>query len=290
MAEKRAMIFGKKVLPKYQTLLEKRLKAFVVASSFNIKYFDITPFGLEILPENIINPLRTDSQYFLGLLQTLDRKSFGAEGLNAPKWLFYDCAEFPGGIFGFGIPSNELSLQARQVMEVDKDYQGLVPMSMLIAIPMIEPGVWMSHTLSSLNLALPEEKLFGLGALTKTMAVKVFRTRKLYGATQWNNLSIYIHVKFGSLKLITAYTPAHSLENTFTYCVDINDAVLTRILTNDSPTRNVPYNFFLKVDDIDHMKKLQHNIEEKKAEYWITGPPCKRDNTYLIPIREIPHS
>lgn len=283
------MIFQEKLMPKYGALLD-RLKAFVVASSINLKYFDITPFGLKIAAENIINPLRTDSQPFLSLLQVLDRKAFGsgeAGELTAPKWLFYDCAEFPGGIFGFGFQGKESSLQAKQLMGLDKDYRGLVPISMLITIPMIEPGVWMSHTLSSLSQALPGEGLAGLGALTKTLAIKVFRVRMLYGATQWDNPSVYIHAKFGPLKLITAYTPAHSLENTFTYCVDINDEVLIRILTDDSP-RTSDYSFFLAVDDIAKMKEMQGQIEEHKAEYWIAGPPCRKDNKAFVPIKMIP--
>lgn len=280
------MIFQEKLLPKYGALLD-RIKAFVVASSINLKYFDVAPFGLKITTENIINPLRIDSQRFLSLLQVLDRKSFGSEQLMVPKWLFYDCAEFPGGIFGFGFPSKELPLQAKRFMELDKGYDGLVPISMLIAIPMIEPGVWMSHTLSSLSRALPGEGLAGLGALTKTLAIKVLRVRRLYGATQWDNPSVYIHAKFGPLKLVTAYTPAHSLENTFTYCVDINDEVLIRILTDDSP-RTPDYSFFLAVDDIDKMKEMQGQIEEHKAEYWITGPPCRKDNKAFVPIKMIP--
>lgn len=281
------MIFQKKVLPKYGTLLG-RLRAFVVASSINLKYFDVTPFGLKITPENIINPLRIDSQHFLSLLQALDKKSFGSEGLMAPKWLFYDCAEFPGGILGFGIPTQELSAQAKRLIGLNKDYMGLVPISMLIAIPMIEPGVWMSHTLSSLSRSLPDEGLAGLGALTKTLALKVFRVRRLYGATQWNNPSIYIHVKFGLLRLVTAYTPAHSLENTFTYCVDINDEVLSNILTDDLSAKPPDYSFLLAVDDIAKMKEMQSKIEEHKTEYWIAGPPCTKNNKSFVPIRMIP--
>jgi len=203
-----------------------RLIPYVVATPSNRQWLDLAPFGVTVQSENIINPMHTSSQVFLGLLQELDGLTFGPEGMPMPRWVFYDCSEMPGAIFGFAQRAEELDAKTRELYAVPEHYQGLVPFSMYIAIPMAERGSWFGHNLCSISPTLPHLGLRGLGSVTKSLALKAFQTKRFYGATQWDSKALYIHSKFGSLGLMTAYTPAHSEALTLTYFFDVTDECL----------------------------------------------------------------
>jgi len=240
--------------------LIQRYGTFLVAPPDSRKLADTAPFGLEVTWH--IDPLRAASGPFLDLLQTLDGLTFGPEGMPMDKWVFYDCSELPGFIYGFATPADELSADERTLFGVPDGYTGPVPLSMYIAIPMIEQGAWFGHNLASLNRVLPHRDLHHMGTITKALALICYRVERFVGATQWTSKALYIHTKFGPLDLLTTYTPAHSIHETLTYAFDVTDNALrtafgdpSASLTRPEPDRH------LASDDVAQMKTMQASLE-----------------------------
>jgi hypothetical protein len=260
------------------------LEPFLVATPFHRALMDLQPFGLVIPPENLLDPLLMRSADFLHLLQKLDSLTFGPEGMPMPRWVFFNGAELPGGIFGFGRPVEAMRPRARQVMGIPRGYRGLVPYSMFIAIPMFVPGGWMGHNLASLNPVFPEEGLSGLASITKAVALKVYRAGKFFGVTQWRSRALHIHVKFGPLGLLTAFTPAHSEPRSLTYFMEVTDERLrcacgdpTVTLRRPRPTR------MIDADDDAAMRRLHEEIR-RGARFQITDVPVHDGDRVRVPV------
>ena len=260
------------------------LEPYIVVSPWNRPHFDLVPFGIPIPEANVFNPLLLRSEGFLLLLQEMDRVTFGPEGMPMPRWVFYNCSELPGGIMGFGRQSGLLSAAERALIGVPDDYDGLVPFSMFIAIPMLPAGDWMGHNLCSLNALLPSAGLKGLASVTKAFGLYTYRTRVLYGATQWHSKALHIHAKFGPLDLVTAYTPAHSEPMSLTYRVEISLNGLLNACGDPSAVieRRAPTQL-LDADDVQGVRLLQDQIE-RGASYQIVDRPRHEGTKTLLPI------
>ncbi|GMV41745.1 MAG: hypothetical protein AMXMBFR64_34610 [Myxococcales bacterium] len=266
------------------------LEPFLVATPFNLPFLDRSPFGMSIPDENVIDPLRVESERFLLLLQRLDQATFGPEGMPMPRWVFFDCSELPGAIFGYARRAEDLSEHARAVYDVPADYRGLVPYSMYIAIPMHPRGCWFGHNLASIAPTLPEEDLKGLGSITKAIALKVFRSRTLYGATQWDSSALFIHTRFGPIELMTAWTPAHSEAETVTYFLPIDDLRIraaagdpTAVIERPAPDLTVG------AEDRELMLELQDALERGER-LIIPGPPVpdpQRPGAFRVPVHRV---
>lgn len=261
-----------RLAPRNPNLLA-RLRPFVVAIEEHRAAFDCAPFELEIRPKDRFDPLRVDSAPFLELLRRLDGATFGPEGMPMPRWVFFDGAELPGGIVGFGANAAELLPTTREALRVEPGYEGLVPLSMFIAIPTHEPGVWMAHNLASMAPQVPNEGLEGLGGLTKGYGLAVYRARRQIGATQWNSTALSIHVRLGPLELASAWTPAHSEPWTLTYGVSIDESRLLNLARDPAGKIEAPAPE-LWVDSDDHalMRELQRRIEAGER-FVIAGKP-----------------
>jgi hypothetical protein len=255
---------------------------YVVATPRNRPEMNDAPFGIPL--DWHFDPLAVASAPFLDLLQRLDSLTFGPEGMPMDKWVFYDCAELPGFIYGFATPAAELTDHERELFGVRAGYEGPVPISMYIAIPMYEEGTWFGHNLASLNRTFPERGLHHLGSITKAIALKAFRVERFVGATQWESKALYIHTKFGPLDLQTTYTPAHSIAETLTYAHEVTDERLRAAAGDQSVVLERPEpDFFIDAHDIDHMKRLQAEIESG-ARFVLVGPPAIEGSNVVHPI------
>ena len=265
----------------------QHLEPFLVGTAMNDRDLDRAPFGLDIPPRNVIDPLRMDNAGFCFLLQNLDGRTFGPEGMPMDRWVFYDCCYMPGAIFGLGRPAAALSDHARAVLDVPRDYRGLVPFSMYIAIPMSADGDWMGHNLASIGPQLPEEDLRGLGTVTKALALRAFRTRRFFGATQWSSSALHIHPKFGPLDLVTAYTPAHSDHHTLTYAFDATDQALLGALRMPGIAFERPApDLWITAGDEAAMIALQDRIEAGER-FVIPGPPVTDVHGKRVPVASV---
>jgi hypothetical protein len=256
---------------------------FVVSTPANLPHLDASPFGLDL--RWTIDPTRLDSAVFLTLLQRLDALTFGPEGMPMDLWVFYDCAELPGYIYGFAIDAKRLTAHERVVFDIPRGYDGPVPLSMYIAIPMYEPGAWFGHNLASLNLTFPERRLYALGTITKAIALKAYKTERFFGATQWTSRALYIHTKFGVLDLHTTWTPAHSIPATLTYAFDVTEDKLRAAAGDPDILLERPEpEFHLDSEDTDGMQALQAQIEGG-AQFQLIGPPSVQGGRTLHPLR-----
>lgn len=274
------------------------MQPFVVTPPWNRDAFDLSPFGLHIPDANIINPLLSANATFFLLLQTLDRLTFGPEGMPMPRWVFYNCAEIPGGIFGFGRPAGTLAPDVRAALDLPADYpdEALVPFSMYIAIPVRRPsasehqpgGSWFGHNLASLNPVFPALKMKGLASMTKALSLKVFRASEQIGATQWDSEALFIHTRFGPLDLVTAWTPAHSEPPTLTYRFDVTDEKIRAAMGDPTAIAAIPSPapetiFEIPADDHVAMQDLQQKIEAGGA-YVVVGPPRRHEGVWRVPV------
>lgn len=263
------------------------LEPFLVSPFWHRALFDAQPFGLEIPPANIIDPTHLDNAYFFDRLSTLDRLTFGPEGMPMPRWVFYEGAEVPGGIFGFAHRAERLASDLAPRLELGESDTGLVPLSMYIAIPARPPDAWVGHNLASLNPLLPELNLHGLASMTKAMALKVFRCRHQIGATQWSSAALHIHTRFGALELLSAWTPAHADPASLTYQIEVTDETIRAALGDPSITLPVHQTTLeITPGDEDAMQALQQRIEAGER-FWIPGPPRQRaDGTVVVPVSD----
>jgi hypothetical protein len=270
------------------SLLEE-LVPFLVATPQNLRAIDRAPFGVHVADADVIDPTRMASAGFLDLLHRLDGLTFGPEGMPMPRWVFYDCSELPGAIFGLARPASTLWPAARALFDVPEGYDGLVPLSMYIAIPMARRGVWFGHNLASAGprlreVGLTDVDLAGLGGLTKGLALKAFGVRHFWGATQWASDALFIHVKFGPLRLATAWTPAHSDPATLTYGFDVTDDALRASMGDRSVRLPRPEpELWIAAGDEDAMIALQDRIEAGER-FVVPGPPSREGGQPLVPI------
>lgn len=262
-----------------------RLRPYVVATPDNRDAFDLKPFDLVVEESNLIDPLRMSAAPFLELLKRVDEVTFGPEGMPMPRWVFFDGAELPGGIVGFGAPEDTLDPATKAVLDVPSDYRGLVPLSMFIAIPTFETGVWMAHNLCSMAGRVRQSNLRGLGSLTKAVGLKVFRASAQVGATQWDSPALKIHTRLGPLALLTAWTPAHSEPWTLTYRVELSDARLRHLARDADGRIPEPYiDGWMQSDDHDEMRRLQAEIEQGAAVSVAAGPETVDGGVVRIPL------
>lgn len=209
-------------------LLIKKLKPFLICSPKTVENFKkIDPFfdtGVFYF-----NPLHKGTKDFINKIQKLDYLSFGANAMAIEKWVLFDCAMIPGFIYGYSIETKFLSKEDQKKLGVNQSDNEFFPLSMYIAIPTIS-GEWFGHNLSSLNSLLGED-LSGLGLFTKVMAMDKFKIKNLIGATQWKSPALSLHLKFGHLELLSAFTPNHSKEDSLCYRFSGDDP--KSILCND---------------------------------------------------------
>ena len=250
------------------------LEPFVVATAENLARFDLCPLGLAIAEDARVDPLRRASAPFLELLARLDAATFGPEGMPMPRWLFLDAAELPGGIVGFGRRADGAPASLRAALRVPPGSAGIVPVSMYVAMPTVDPAEWVGHNLASLREHLPDQPLRGLGGLTKAVALAAFRARAQIGVTQWDSAALAVHARLGPLELLTAWTPGHAAAHSLTYRAALDDDAL-RALAGDPSARVARPAPTLWIDSADHgaMQALEDRIEAGER-LCVAGPPA----------------
>jgi len=209
--------------PRFQAVVETT-ESFLVSYPGNWGALDLAPFGLAIPEERRYTATSLRSREVVDGLHHLDAVTFGDQEMLMPRWVLFDCGEFPGIVYGFGRRAVDLPEKVRAHYHVlDRD-DVFVPLSMWVAIRCAEPGAWFGHNLSSANLLLTgKDRLAGLGTVTKAFGVKLARAEKQYGATQWDSDSIGLHLRLGEMHLLSAFTPAHTHPETLSYRIDVEE-------------------------------------------------------------------
>lgn len=259
---------------KYQQLLAV-LSPYVIAYDVNQGLNERELPGLKINSSSFYNPLALSSRSFIEKIYLLDQLTFSGQGMGMPRWVFLDCSVMPGFVFGFKVKGEYLTLKDRELLKVNANDE--VPLSMYIAIPTQRRKCWFGHNLSSLNGIL-ETKLDGLGFLTKYMALALYDISKQQGATQWTSEALALHLKFGPLKLLSSYTPTHSLPATL--CYEASFKLNTDKLTVESEQYTA--NASLSLQEQDYLK-YQNMLEQGHCIY-LTGLDLKNKqaNVHIV--------
>jgi hypothetical protein len=253
--------------PRYRRILEV-CRPFLVTYRGNLPYLDRAPFGLAIPPELFFDPTDRRSLSFINGIEALDKVTFGGVGMPMPRWVLFDCGDLPGIVFGFARRAGDLPRRAQEVYAAPPD--AMVPLSMWIAIPTAEPGTWVGHNLSSANASLAGDELPGLATLTKALGIRVARAKRQVGVTQWSSPSVGIHLTLGELRLLSAYTPAHTFVRSLTYCIEVDEARLLASFMEGYAAPSAPGDREIDPADEAALIGLQDEIEAG-AEYAIVG-------------------
>lgn len=232
----------------------------------------------------VLDPQARVNEPFLRLLQNLDRLAFGALQMAMPQWVFYDCGVMPSAVFGFCGPAATLEPWVRRALEVPASYDGLVPLTIFIAIPTPEEDAWFTHTLCSVNEVCTGAAPAGLRSLSFALGVRVLRVKTLYGATQWRDSRLTTFVSNGPLEVVTAYTPAHSMRRTLTWRLHLRRFLTeAAVIKPGTSPAAPPGTHLLDVDDDAALLALQREIEAG-IEYQIVGPPTHRGSIVQVPL------
>ncbi len=227
------------------------------------------------LPEpHIADPQRVEHADFVRLIQRMDDLTFGPIGLEMPGWVFYDCGAMPGIIFGLGMPAPQVRPWLKRVLRVPEDYEGLVPLTLFIAIATVRPEAWLVYSLTGMNLVAPGATREGAIRETFGAGLALLPAKTLYATLQWRSRVFADFTALGPLEVLTAWTPAHDILATLTCRVDVPEdasSILLGSVAEIHPAAPAP-NRAIDVDRPEDLQELQSFVESGQRA-WVVAPP-----------------
>ncbi len=256
-------------------------RPYVVAPRSHWDDLDLEPLGVRVPDSLRIDPTRLASERFITWIERLDAQTFGPQAMAMPRWVFYDCSEWPSALFGLAARPDAVSPALREVFGVSQGERVWIPITLHVAIPTVHPGEFFEHNVGSLGHAIG---IRGLGTYTKAIGCRLLRARSLVGAAQWTGKALGMHLRFGPLELLTAYTPAHSYPRTLTYRHATDLDTLARVVSGEpAPEREATRK--IKIEDRS-LKALQRQIEKGRGRYVLAGRLIETRSGLYAPIRE----
>lgn len=222
----------------------------------------------------VLDPLSVESVNFAECIYSLESAAFEESAMPMPRWVFFDCAIMPGVITGFAIHRDKLNSEIKKKLKPDPSLEW-VPVSLFIAIPTNMSGQWVAHNLSSLNSLLPrEERLKGLGFLSKAFGLWYANIKNLCGMTQWGSPALKLHSHYGNLEVVTAYTPVHSYASTVTYRTWVDSRMWSRFFSKESSPAFQHYfkkaGFEVDPKESGSQKSFQAKIESGQGPFYLS--------------------
>jgi hypothetical protein len=266
----------------YLTLLEN-LEVYIFSFGENFKHFNNKPLDFIISDCNYFDCTHSSSKDFYNLLTQMDAITFGDQGMAMEGWMYFDCSAMPGSIVGLGIKQENIPDSLKDKIIIPRNYKGIIPVSMFIAIPMVGDN-WFGHNLSSLK-SLLGPSFSGLGLLTKATGVEVMKIKSMFGATQWGSPAIHIHSQLDDMELITSNTPVHTHENSFCYKSNYTTEKMIKAL---SGTKRISKEFDLMIDDLDLKSQLDLQGKIEKGErFFINSRPIHNNSKVTYSIKQL---
>ncbi|MFO0760351.1 MAG: hypothetical protein U0359_27970 [Byssovorax sp.] len=235
----------------------RHLCPYVVATSAVAAHLDLAPLGQLIAPEHTFDPLLRASAPFLHRVEQLDDAEYTPQGMAMPRWALYDCAELPGLICGLGEPGDE----------------GLRPLSMMLAVPMLGERRWLVYSIAS-----PQAHL---RFATLALGLGLIRAGEINATLQWSSPELPVYAHFAPLTLRAARLLSHDVPATCMIRFEVDpDRIEHAIADTDA---DPPGAEVLDVRDHAVLDRLAHAIEEGR-EVQIVGHPRREDNALLVPL------
>lgn len=228
------------------------------------------------------NPMDLKELEFAEQIYFLEEKSFGAANMAMPRWVFYDCAIMPGFVAGFAIRTSKLPEAIRKVMRTDPACEW-TPISLFIIIPTMAKGEWVAHNLCAVNSLLAEkDRLYGLGFLSKAFGLWYANVETCCGMTQWGNPALKLHTHYGTMEVVTAYTPVHSHAKTITYRVKVDTDLWEEFFTKEPDLSFLekygPAGFSFNPADEKDLISLHHKIMQGDGPYFLSATEIASKN------------
>lgn len=265
---------------RYQKMLAD-YRPFVVAAPWLRDRMNLEPLGRKVDPENVYSSIHMSSGPFLDLIQHLDSRCYARLGMRMPRWAFYDCGELPGTIVGLGRPAAELAPEIQAVLEVPEGYEGLVPLTMYVAIPMLERDHWLGHTICSIHEVIEGGAPLGSRRLTIALALAALRAKRTTSTTQWGSSKLHAHSHFAPLEVLAAWVPAHDDPATCVVRAEIDEGVLERALQGSVPEPT--HSRVIDPTDETALQVLQQDIEGG-SRVLIAGRTFRKGDTTRVPL------
>lgn len=221
------------------------------------------------------NPLHLDELPFAEAIYQIEWKSFGAQDLAIPRWVFYDCGALPGFIAGFAGRTEKLSPDILKILNYSKD-QEWCPLSLFIIIPTMHKGEWVAYDLCAINSVLPEEqRYYGLGFLTKAFGLWYANVELCTGMTQWGGPALKLHSHYGHLEVIGAYAPLHTHATTMTYRCEVDTGCWEKFFTREDDLgfleKYGKTDFKIDPNNTESMISLQRKIQNSEGPFYLSA-------------------
>jgi hypothetical protein len=273
-------------------LAELGVRFFMAASPSNLANFDLEPLGTTLTPLRFLTA-EWHHDDLLRLWNQMDAYAFGPREMPMPNWVLVDHALMASGLMIAAVAREDLDAiltrftvgrEERGILDLvlaDIDalgYDGLVPVAGYCAAPTADRDRWMGWSMCS---AIPHA---GLGFTSKALGLEAYRAKVVTGVTQWDNLSIRSHVKFGPARVESATLDLHTAPGSFVYSTDI-EAWRSAGQTSDPTTPEEP-SFLVSARDRERHLELQRAIEAGEQRLEIIEPGMiLRDGEHFVPVR-----
>ncbi len=275
-----------------EALRERGFEFLLTSTPVNLASYDLAPFGVALEPVPFLapNPYGWDTESFIRLFHSMDTHVFQGRGLTMPNWVLVDHALMSSGLMviglrgermaeagkAFGLGPMELSVLGGLAAEAEeRGYDGPIPIASYCAAPTAHPDHRVGWSLCSV---MPRS---GLAFLAKALALGAFRARFLSGTTQYDNLALRVHTKFGPARVRAAVVDIHTAAHTLVYETDLGPWLGTEpgLDPGTEPTRLVAAH-----DHVEH-GELQRMIDEGSHVVTILPPGLLiQGDERLVPV------
>ncbi len=250
--------------------IKEALVPYVLTFGRNEQYLNL---DLDVGPEEIVflEVEDEDNEDFCHILNRSNQLAFGGKKMGMPLWVMLDCAIIPSAMVGFMLDADDVPDDLWDLLDLDDDYDGWVPISEYCAAISVEPGAVSGFSLHSHISNL------GIATRTKALALAVLEAETQIGVTQFHNPSIRVHARFGPMELLVHRPTVHThSEDSFIYRVELPSIeTLEQMAREDSsfgvPDRpdGVPWSFDPD-DERDQIRLATHLSDGGQA--WIVSP------------------
>lgn len=269
------------VLSPYAQALEGH-RPFLVAARPLRERLPRQPLGLSVPSELCVDPVRSDAGPLFARLQALDHLLFGRLNLEMPRWALYDCAALPGLICGFACAAGDLPDRTRAALCADDPLEP-VPVSMLLAVPTLDPACWLIYSLGGLHDVFPSLSSPSLRHLTVALGLTALGAERALVVTQWASPRLAVYAGFGPLSVRAAYLPAYDVPASCVCEMDARPAVVTRALHVTDPPELAHDVRYVDAGDAEALEALQREIEAG-ARVRIVAQPRYRGGRLSVPL------
>lgn len=209
---------------------------------------------------------------FCKLLNKSNQLAFGGpRNMGMPLWVMLDCAILPAAMTGFMLSEDDTPDDLWELLEIEEDYEGWVPVSEYCAALTVEPGCVSGFSLHS-HIANQ-----GIATRTKALALAVLDAKAQVGVTQFSNPSIRVHARFGPMEILLHRPSVHTHpDDSFVYRLDLPEMQMLETLARepvefgDERRPNGVHWSFDPSDERSHLRLADHLGDGGRA--WIVSP------------------